>query len=247
MKFLIILSLAVVSIAADRGGIPNHGHGNRDGPPGPQMPVFPNIPDIIRDILMPKPVTPPPPARETPAPAPAPPKRDITFEQWESKFSKKLEATRKNFYRQSYIANLLDINDHNEKRSSFKKGINEYSHLPADQFISTRCKTLIPAKSVQSFINDNNFVTPLIRDDEPITSVEGKPLSSPSVQAPITTPPANYPFYTFTALTVPPEVDWSGLMSKVHFFNLILRYKRVFAPWPLSNKSRFSVIFRNQN
>ncbi|KAG5674895.1 hypothetical protein PVAND_004840 [Polypedilum vanderplanki] len=134
----------------------------------------------------------------------------FSFEQWEAKFYKNLDASRRTFYRQNFESNLQDINSHNSKEHfSYKKGLNEYSHLPRDQFIKTRCKTTVP-NDILSFIDNEVEMSPQIvqEDRNGLTKSDHQ-----SIQFDMA--PLSYPFYSFTSNNVPAAVDWSALMQRV--------------------------------
>jgi hypothetical protein len=88
------------------------------------------------------------------------PDREMTFDEWIAKYSKTLDPSRRILYRQTFILNQLDINNHNAQKLSYKKSINEFSNLPMQEFISQSCKTQLPA-------GENNNVESIVMDDKP--------------------------------------------------------------------------------
>jgi C1A family cysteine protease len=71
-----------------------------------------------------------------------------TFEQWQVEHGKKFNFFERIFFRKVFNTNKADVDAHNENsENSYKKSLNEFSHITTEEFISTRCRTIVPPES----------------------------------------------------------------------------------------------------
>jgi C1A family cysteine protease len=71
-----------------------------------------------------------------------------TFEQWQVEHGKKFNFFERLFFRKVFNTNKADVDAHNENsENSYQKSLNEFSHITTEEFISTRCRTVVPPES----------------------------------------------------------------------------------------------------
>lgn len=114
----------------------------------------------------------------------------LTFEEWEIKHAKVFKSVReRNLRRKIFHANRAEILAHNANfRNTFKKSLNEFSHMEAQEFIDTHCKTVLP------------------KDLKILTTADAAIVSSKAI---------TFPFGNYTTANAPVTVDYTQYMLSV--------------------------------